>query len=55
MNSADQNAPMTARSNGDVAGFTWADDGTGYSLVGQAPADALKPLADEVRKQIRSI
>jgi anti-sigma factor RsiW len=55
MNSADQNAPMTARSKGDVAGFTWADGGTGYSLVGQAPADVLKPLADEMRKQIRSI
>jgi anti-sigma factor RsiW len=55
MNSTDQNAPMTARSKGDVAGFTWADGGTGYSLVGQAPADVLKPLADEMRKQIRSI
>jgi anti-sigma factor RsiW len=55
MNSTDQNAPMTARSKGDVAGFTWADGGTGYSLVGQAPPDLLKPLADEVRKQARSI
>jgi anti-sigma factor RsiW len=55
MNSADQNAPMTARSKGDLAGFTWADGGTGYSVVGQAPADVLKPLADEMRKQIRSI
>ncbi len=55
MNSADQNAPMTARSNGDVAGFSWADGGTGYSVVGQAPADVLKPLADAVRKQMRSI
>jgi len=55
MNSADQNAPMTARSKGDVAGFTWADGGTGYSVVGQAPAEVLKPLADEVRKQTDSI
>jgi len=55
MNSTDQNAPMTARSKGDVAGFTWADGGTGYSVVGQAPAEVLKPLADEVRKQLRSI
>jgi len=55
MNSADQNAPMTARSKGDVAGFTWADGGTGYSVVGQAPAEVLKPLADDVRKQTDSI
>lgn len=55
MNRIDWNAPMTARSNGDVSGFTWADGGTGYSLVGQAPADLLKPLANEIRKQIRSI
>jgi len=55
MNSTDQNAPMTPRSNGDVAGFSWADGGTGYSIVGQAPADVLKPLADAVRKQINSI
>jgi anti-sigma factor RsiW len=55
MNRIDWNAPMTARSEGDVAGFTWADGGTGYSLVGQAPPDLLKPLADEIRKQIRPI
>jgi anti-sigma factor RsiW len=55
MNRIDWNAPMTARSNGDVSGFTWADGGTGYSLVGQAPADLLKPLANEIRKQIQSI
>lgn len=55
MNKADQNTPMMQRSNNDVAGFSWADGGTGYSLVGQAPADLLKPLANEVRKQIRSI
>jgi len=55
MNSADQNAPMTARSKGDVAGFSWADGGIGYSIVGQAPAEMLKPLADEACKQLRSI
>jgi anti-sigma factor RsiW len=55
MNRTDQNAPMTARSDGDVAGFTWADSGTGYSLVGQAPADRLRPLANEVRKQSGAI
>jgi anti-sigma factor RsiW len=55
MNRADRNAPMTARSNDDVAGFSWADGGTGYSIVGQAPVDLLKPLADEARKQLSSI
>jgi anti-sigma factor RsiW len=51
MNSADQNAPMTAQSKGDVSGFAWADGGVGYSLVGQAPPESLRPIANEVRKQ----
>lgn len=55
MNKADQNAPMTAQSKGDVAGFVWADGGTGYSLVGQAPAESLRSIANEVRKQARTI
>jgi len=38
-----------------VSGFAWADDGIGYSLVGQAPADSLKTIASEVRKQTRGI
>jgi anti-sigma factor RsiW len=55
MNGTDENAPMTPQAKGDVAGFSWADGGIGYSLVGQAPADSLRPLADEVRKQARMI
>ncbi|WP_024507798.1 anti-sigma factor [Bradyrhizobium sp. ARR65] len=55
MSSADQNAPMTGHSKGDVAGFAWADGGIGYSLVGQGPMDSLRPLANEVRKQTRAI
>jgi anti-sigma factor RsiW len=55
MNGTDENAPMTPQAEGDVAGFSWADGGIGYSLVGQAPADSLRPLADEVRKQARMI
>ena len=55
MTSADQNVPMAAHSNGEVSGFAWADDGIGYSLVGQAPADSLKTIASEVRKQTRGI
>jgi anti-sigma factor RsiW len=55
MNQADRNAPMTAQSKGDVAGFVWADDGMGYSLVGQTSPESLRPLANEVRKQARAI
>jgi len=55
MASFDQNAPMTPQSQGDVGGFAWADDGVGYSLVGRAAPDSLKPIANEVRKQARSI
>ncbi|WP_024518581.1 anti-sigma factor [Bradyrhizobium sp. Tv2a-2] len=55
MNGTDENAPMTPHAKGDVAGFAWADGGIGYSLVGQAPPDSLRPLANEVRKQARTI
>ena len=47
----DQTARMTPRSQGDVGGFTLADDGIGYSLVGALLTTALHPLADEVRRQ----
>ena len=55
MNGTDENAPMTPHVKGDVAGFAWADGGVGYSVVGQAPAESLRPLANEVRKQARAI
>jgi anti-sigma factor RsiW len=55
MSSADQNAPMTPRSQGDVGGFAWADDGVGYGLVGRAAPETLRPIANEVRKQARAI
>ena len=47
----DRTAQMTPRAHGDVDGFTWADDGIGYSLVGPLPPATLHPLADEVRRQ----
>jgi anti-sigma factor RsiW len=53
--STDQGAPMTPQTSGDVAGFTWADGGMGYSLVGQSPAETLRPIANEVRRQARTI
>jgi len=52
---SDQSAPMAPHSGGDVSGFAWADGGMGYSLMGQAAADTLKPIANEVRRQARSI
>lgn len=51
----DRNARMTERAYGDLGGVTWSDDGLGYSLVGAAPAKDLHPLADEVRRQVRSL
>jgi anti-sigma factor RsiW len=53
--STDQGAPMTPQTSGDVAGFTWADGGMGYSLVGQSSAETLRPIANEVRRQARTI
>jgi anti-sigma factor RsiW len=55
MSKADQNAPMTPQSQGDVRGFAWADDGVGYSLVGHAAPESLRPIANEVRRQARAI
>jgi anti-sigma factor RsiW len=55
MSSADQNAPMTPQSHDDAAGFAWADDGMGYSLIGHATPESLRPIANEVRRQARSI
>ncbi|MCC8963273.1 anti-sigma factor [Bradyrhizobium sp. Pear76] len=52
---SDQNAPMAPHSGNDVAGFSWADGGMGYSLVGPGAAEQLKPLANEIRKQAQSI
>ncbi|MCC8959101.1 anti-sigma factor [Bradyrhizobium sp. Pear77] len=52
---SDQNAPMAAHSGGDVAGFSWADGGTGYSLVGPRGVNSLRPLANEIRKQAQTI
>ncbi len=53
MSSSDQDAPMTAHSSDDVAGFAWADGGMGYTLVGRSVAESLRPVANEVRRQVR--
>jgi anti-sigma factor RsiW len=52
---SEQSAPMAPHSRGDVSGFAWADGGMGYSLMAQAAAEALKPIANEVRRQARTI
>jgi anti-sigma factor RsiW len=51
----DQSAPMVPQSRDDVAGFTWAYGGIGYSLVGQAASESLRPIANEVRRQASAI
>jgi len=48
----DQDKAMAAHSEGKVDGWTWASRGMGYSLVGSMPADALHPLADDIRRQV---
>jgi anti-sigma factor RsiW len=53
--STDQNARMMPQARDDVGGFTWADGGMGYSLVGQTASESLRPIANEVRRQGRGI
>lgn len=47
----EKNAPMAPHASGRVAGFAWAQDGLGYSLVGPAAPEILHPLANEIRRQ----
>ena len=49
------NAPMKPQSRSDVAGYSWADGGMGYSLVGLPATESLRPIANEVRKQAQTI
>ncbi len=50
----DENAPMAKHREGDIVGYAWADNGMGYSLVGDLDAaDFLHPIANEARRQIR--
>lgn len=52
---SDQNAPMKPYVGDDIGGFVWAGDGMGYSLVGHGAPEALRPIANEVRRQANSI
>ncbi|MDI4663484.1 anti-sigma factor [Xanthobacter autotrophicus] len=49
---SDPKAPMTPHARDGVNGFSWSDNGLGYSLVGQAAPETLHPLAHEARRQI---
>jgi anti-sigma factor RsiW len=46
------NKPMTSIVNGPVSNLAWADKGMGYSLVGSATPQTLRPIADKVREQL---
>ncbi len=48
----EQDTPMKAHRQAGVAGYSWADQGLGYSLVAADSTDGLHPLADEMRRQI---
>ena len=48
----EQTAPMARHAEGPINGYSWADNGLGYSLVGLAAPAVLHPLADEARRQI---
>jgi len=50
----DQDKPMAKYSDGSIGGWSWADHGMGFSLVGSVPPDALHPIADKVRSQVTS-
>ena len=45
-------ATMVPSANGAVAGFSWSNNGIGYSLVGAVSPEILHPLANEVRAQV---
>lgn len=47
----DQNARMAQGRRGGVIGYSWADSGMGYSLVGTEGPRQLHPIADEARRQ----
>jgi anti-sigma factor RsiW len=49
----DQDAKMAEHYHGPAVGFSWADSGMGYSLVGKGDARHLHRVADEVRRQFQ--
>ncbi|WP_200837703.1 anti-sigma factor family protein [Starkeya nomas] len=50
---ADKSTPMVPHKMDGLNGYSWADGGLGFSLVGAAPADVLHLLADDARRQLQ--
>ncbi|WP_143325965.1 hypothetical protein [Paraburkholderia ribeironis] len=50
----EKEAPMMEHTAGNVGEVTWAARGLGYSVVGTEAPRLLHPVADEVRRQVRS-
>jgi len=46
--------PMSPLTRGTLNGYSWADRGLVYSLVGDINPDQLHPIANQVRQQISS-
>jgi anti-sigma factor RsiW len=51
MRERDQNAAMADHHFNGGDGVAWADDGLGYDLAGPVPAQALRPIANALRRQ----
>lgn len=48
----DQDNPMVASLGTDVRGWSWANNGMGFSLVGSLPGDDLHAIADLAKTQV---
>lgn len=48
MQRRDMNAPMRPVQSNDVAGFAWARQGLGFSVVANDPMESLRDLADNM-------
>jgi len=51
----DQNRPMAEHADGKVSGWTWANGGMGFSVVGETDAKSLHPIADDIRAQVSTL
>ena len=51
----ERNEAMSERSFGELGGVTWSADGLGFSVVAPRGSGPLRPLANEVRRQARSV
>ena len=50
----ERDTPAMQRNDGPFGGWSWADKGLGYSIVGNGRGTDLHPLADDVRSQARA-